>query len=45
MNCSFAVAAEGEAVGHIAASVLAEIECVFPLMRVFGVPVGDNHLR
>ena len=40
---AFAVAAEGEGVGHVAAAVLAEVEGMFALVRVFGVAVWDDH--
>lgn len=43
VDCAFAVAAEGEAVSHIATTVFTEIEGVFTVMGVFGVTVGDYH--
>ena len=40
---TLAVAAESEAVGHVAASVFAEVEGVLAIMGVFRVAVGDDH--
>lgn len=45
VDCSLAVAAQGEAVCHVSASVFAEIEGVLAVMRVLGVAVRDNHFR
>ena len=43
VDCTFAVAAEGEAVGHVSSAVFAKVEGVFAVMRVFGIAVGDDH--
>lgn len=40
----FTIAAESEAVGHIPATVFAEVEGMFAVMGVFRVTVGDDHL-
>ena len=43
VNCAFAVAAEGEAVGHVATAIFAKVEGVFAVMGMFRVAVGDDH--
>jgi hypothetical protein len=37
VNCALAVAAQGETVGHVTSTILAEIESVLSLMGVLGV--------
>jgi hypothetical protein len=44
VDCSFAVAPEGETVGHVSSSVFTKIEGVFALVRMFWVAVRDDHL-
>lgn len=44
VDCTFAVAAEGQAVGHVAATVFAQVESVLALMRVLGVAIWNHHL-
>ena len=43
MDRAFAVAAESKGIGHIAASVLTQVEGVLSLMRVLRVAVRDHH--
>lgn len=40
----FTIAAESEAVGHVATSVFTQIKGMFPLMRVLRVPIWYYHL-
>lgn len=42
---TLAIAAQGQTVGHVATAVLAQIESVLALMRVFRVTVWNHHLR
>lgn len=43
VNCAFAVTAQAERVGHVSTTVFSQIECVFPLVRVFRVSIWDDH--
>lgn len=45
MDRAFAVAAQGEAVGHVATTILSEVKSMLPVVRMFRVAVWDNHLR
>jgi hypothetical protein len=45
VDSTLAVASQAQAVGHVATTVLAQIEGMLPLMRVFRVTVRDHHLR
>jgi hypothetical protein len=44
MNSSFAVASKRKTVSHVTTTVLAQIKCMFPLVRVLRISVRDNHL-
>lgn len=45
VDAALAVTAQAEWVGHVTTAVLAEIEGVLALMRVFWVAVRDDHFR
>ena len=44
VDCALAVAAERQAVGHVAATVLSQVKSMLSLVGVFRVAVWDNHL-
>lgn len=43
VNGAFAVTAETQTIGHVSATIFAEIEGVLALMRVLGVAVWHDH--
>ena len=44
VDCSFTVTAQGKAVCHVPTTVLAQVERVLPVMRMFGITVRNHHL-
>ena len=42
---AFAITSKRKAVRHVTASVFSKVECVFPLMWMFGIAVWDYHFR
>lgn len=43
VNCTLAVTAQCQAVGHVASSVLAEIEGVFAVVGMLWITIRNNH--